>query len=371
SDDADALTSPAPPFVVKKPVIYFHTPRLIGNATVHLGIGPQGFITETIPQMTIFPSFTGTVGQWQNLTILQNGSIISNGTHHPYLFYEGVLLNYGKTITANVTVGETNAIFRITNANPFEITDIFFVYGSTNYSTWQTEFLLLKIDSLEANESKEISINLDNASSLNEAKALALSCLVSKGLTEKEASEMVDYWAESWFSTTNSETYSNIIYYIPQTEYDRLYQMSIEPEPESVTRIGAFYITDVPIRSPVAWIESIETDKETYGSNQTINLTIKAKRGNDPLALAVVYKAGLNISVYSGSASMLAPIRLVHLDSEEFELPCCGAEHSVKFSFNISEPGIYTISAQMFVSMSHETLYENAVDNLKIEISII
>ncbi|MDD5502859.1 MAG: hypothetical protein PHH26_05285, partial [Candidatus Thermoplasmatota archaeon] len=42
SDDADALTSPAPPFVVKKPVIYFHTPRLIGNATVHLGIGPQG-----------------------------------------------------------------------------------------------------------------------------------------------------------------------------------------------------------------------------------------------------------------------------------------------------------------------------------------
>lgn len=370
ADDADVLTEPQlPPIIVKKPVIYFHTPKEIGNATVHLGIGPQGFVTETIPQMRIFPSFTGTVGQWENLTVLENGTIVSNGTSYPYLFYEGVLLNYGNPIRANVTVGENEAAFRIMNANDFEIADVFFVYGFTNHSTWQTEFLLLKIDALAANESREVSIGLNNATSLDAAKALALSCLAAKGLTEKEAGEMVDYWADSWFMTANLESHSNIIYFIPQEEYDRLYQMSVEPEPGGITRVGAFYITDIPIRSSVAWMESIEADSDSYAANETINITINAKRGND--MLAVVYTAGLNVSVYSGGEDALAPIRLVHSDTREFELPCCGAEQPISFSFSINESGRYIVSAQLFVSPSRESLYESPVDNAKIEISVL
>ena len=68
----------------------------------------------------------------------------------------------------------------------------------------------------------------------------AASDLVSLGFTAREANSFSSLWDPPFFQVDDPGSTMNLIYRIPQTEYDRLISLEIDPEPDKVIR--AMYV---------------------------------------------------------------------------------------------------------------------------------
>ena len=68
----------------------------------------------------------------------------------------------------------------------------------------------------------------------------AASDLVSLGFTAREANSFSVLWDPPFFEVDDPGTMMNLIYRIPQTEYDKLISLEIDPEPDKVIR--AMYV---------------------------------------------------------------------------------------------------------------------------------
>lgn len=231
------------PFGVQalKPVIYFHSEGGIDYVTVEVEISEN---LTTIPNATIVENKI----RW-TFAIENNSIVLQNSTNYEYLFYEGKIY-CNQSVIAYVVDDGVNVTFYVKNIANYTLSDIFFIYG---YPTGNPGFMYrgltyVQIEKLESGEETSMTVSLKNNVSYNTSNIL--SSLIENGLTEKEATELIDYWGRMWFDPTNMGSYAQMIYTIPQDVYDELLPISISPKPEVMHRVGLFFVTDIPINPP-------------------------------------------------------------------------------------------------------------------------
>ncbi len=239
----DILTESPPTIYGRKPVIYFHS--LINNTNVCVKI-------NSIKNASVIPDATLENNQiiWE--TTVENDLItLPNGTNYSYLFYEGET-NFTTNIVAEITNIQSKDLkvtFHVKNLESYSISNIYLIFGYPmgidNYQIHIGGMTYIYIEKLAPNEEKTITVPLKEGLSY-ETENLFLS-LIENGLTSKEAEELIDYWEEWWFYPTNLGVYSRILYMVPQTIYDQLFPIEINPAPESIKRVGIITITDLPI----------------------------------------------------------------------------------------------------------------------------
>jgi len=237
-DNVSVLSESPELIYVKKPVIYFHDLKGRTNVKVEIGSIRNA---STIPDADIKDDCIIWDVNVENDTIF-----LSNGTEYPYLFYEGEI-NYPTKIIANITVIGDNITFYIKNNENYTITDIYMIYGypKYNYTTFPTVLTYVRIDKLDSGGEANITTHLKNDTSYEIDELLT--SLVEKGLTEKEAQELINYWEDWWFWPTNIGNYTRLIYTIPPSVYDQLLHLKVTPEPSSIIRVGIVTITNIPI----------------------------------------------------------------------------------------------------------------------------
>jgi len=229
---------PVGPVFARKPVIYFHHDDNISDVVVEVDF--NGDILITIPDAV--PTEDGI--SW-TIDIMNNSVISTNGTIYDYLFYE-CQINVSQGVVAYVVDDGVNVTFYVQNVAEYPISDVFFIYGySTNESMWHRGLTYVHIDTLDSGEQTSITVPLNDDVSYEISEILA--SLIDYGLTEKEAKDLIDYWEQTWFYPTNLETYSQILYTIPEEIYNELLPISITPTPEIIERVGLFFLTDIPI----------------------------------------------------------------------------------------------------------------------------
>jgi len=245
--NSTVLTESPPVLYAYKPVIYFHSLENKTNVEVEI---------ESIKNVTAIPN--ATIGEnkflW-NVTIIKDwiqdeaSSDYEYGPYkyHKYLFYEGEI-DYSPNIAANVTTDGEYVTFYVKNLEDYSLSNLYFTYA--NYIDDEVWFYrgltYIQIEKLESNEEKSITVELEDYKTYD-VDNLTQS-LIEKGLTEKEAKEMVDYWERFWFGGGNTEpAFARLFYIIPQEIYDELLPISISPEPDEIKRVGVFTITEIPV----------------------------------------------------------------------------------------------------------------------------
>lgn len=272
SDVINVLTAPSQkPMYVEKPVIYFHS-----NETkafdINVSVELDGDITKTIPSATV----VGNKMYW-NVTVLPNNTVSQNQVYD-YLFYEGQISS-SQNIIANITyIDNTTLNFSVKNIGDYAIYDLFFVYGyssdnESDYLHRKIEFV--HINMLNASEEKSAILNLSNNATyndqFNETRRQTIAAVTNMGLTSDESQEMVDYWQDAWFAPINYGIYANIIYFIPQDEYNRTLPITVTPSPDCVVRVGAFFVTLINHAPKMGSVTANDMTVNT-GGRTTINV---------------------------------------------------------------------------------------------------
>ncbi|RLF30048.1 MAG: hypothetical protein DRN05_00300 [Thermoplasmata archaeon] len=240
SNIVNVVTNPVEePVFVKKPVIYFHYDKNISDIAVEVDFDGDPLVT--IPSASLTEDGIG----W-TVDIVNNSVVAPNGTTYDYLFYE-CQINVSQGIVANIVDDGINVTFYLQNVAGYQISNIFFIYGyPTNKSMWwQRGLTYVYIDALDSGEEASITVPLNDKVSYEISRIT--DSLIENGLTNKEAEDLIEYWKQIWFYPTNKETYAQILYTIPRETYDELLPISITPQPESIDRVGLFFITDIPI----------------------------------------------------------------------------------------------------------------------------
>jgi hypothetical protein len=235
---------------VDKPVVYFHYDKNISDVVVEVDI--NGDILVTIPDAINTGSGIG----W-TIDIVNNSVIAPDGTEYEYLFYE-CQMNISQCVVAYVLTDGKNVTFYVKNIGGYPLSDIFFIYGGYLQQKLGLANILgkyiidinygltyIKIDELANNEEKSVIVPLKDSAEYNISEIKDIS--IELGLTEKEALELVDYWEDIWFHPTYFSSFVSMIYTIPQEVYDELLPISINPKPETMHRVGLFFLTDIPI----------------------------------------------------------------------------------------------------------------------------
>jgi hypothetical protein len=241
SNIVNVVTNPFEgPVFVKKPVIYFHYDENISNVVIEVNF--NGDILVTIPD-----AITTDGGIGWTIDIVNNSVVAPNGTVYDYLFYE-CQINVSQGIIAYVVDDGVNVTFYLKNVADYRISDIFFIYGySTNVSMWQRGLTYVYIDTLESGEETSMTVPLNDYASYETSGIF--NSLIERGLTDKEAMDLIEYWEQMWFYPTNLGSYAQILYTMPKEIYDDLLQISINPQPEIIERVGLFFVTGIPINS--------------------------------------------------------------------------------------------------------------------------
>ena len=282
---------------VKKPVIYFHD--LDNRTSVEVEISSIKN-ASTIPDAEIKNDRI----IW-NVNVENDTIFLSNGTEYPYLFYEGEI-NYPTKVMADITVIGDNVTFHVKNNENYTITDIYMVYG---YPTDKMDFIYrgltyVRIDELDGGEEVNITTHLKNDTSYETDELLT--SLIEKGLTKKEAQELINYWKDWWFYPTNLGTYTRLIYTIPQSVYDQLLPMTVIPKPSSTVRVGIVTITDVPVLDLSNLSLTISTDRDSYQVNDSINISLRiTNRGDKDINLTFPDAQVADFEIVSGKGKQV------------------------------------------------------------------
>lgn len=241
SNIVNVVTNPLEwPVFARKPVIYFHYDENVSDVVVEVNF--NGDILVTIPDSI---ATDGGIG-W-TIDIVNNSVMAPNGTVYDYLFYE-CQINVSQGVIAYVVDDGVNVTFHLKNVADYQISDIFFIYGySTNVSMWQRGLTYLYIDTLESGEETNMTVPLDDDVSYETSEIF--NSLTERGLTDKEAMDLIEYWEQMWFYPTNLGSYAQIVYTVPEEIYDDLLPISINPQPEIIERVGLFFVTGIPINS--------------------------------------------------------------------------------------------------------------------------
>lgn len=334
--DANFDDSYVPPFIEPpvvyplKPVIYFHYENNISYVTVEVEISED---LVTIPNATI----VGDKIQW-TFALENNSVVFDNDSVFDYLFYEG-RVDSDQNLNAFVMANYSNVTFYIKNTADYPISNIFFTHCHPYNLPYGTGDILPSIQDIITSESNSDSDSNDDSISyfpyerdiiitpywyppliarnyvyieqLNPGESILITkprtynsdcfnyslirnVLKNTGLTEKETDELMDYWEDIWFEPQiifdkeklqwkqdlfiNGDS-AQILYMIPQNQYDRLLPINIIPAPDVIKRVGLYYVTGIPCPNDPLFYQvnvlSMNTDKKIYELHETINLTVK------------------------------------------------------------------------------------------------
>jgi len=240
---------------VDKPVIYFHSIDNKKNVKVEVFNIKNAIV---IPYAETYEDSGENKITWdveiQNDTIYgyeSNGSL-NKIRQYNYLFYEGNI-NYPTKVYVNITSNPYNNTYNVINNELFEISTVFVIKGNLNsYLTSENHKLeCVYFGDLPPGSEKTI-INKSSEYIYNpaQAKKIIKEKLLTLNFTNNESDELVNYWNNWFFYPQNYGEFTRIIYFIPQTIYDSLLPIVINPEPKEIIRAGIFVESDIPIYTP-------------------------------------------------------------------------------------------------------------------------
>jgi len=246
--------------VDSKPVIYFHGDG-IGDVNVTVETNAENIIT--IPQAQV----KGSTIHWRikvagDIEDKESEAVVVDkyGTEgiYDYLFYEGEE-HTAQDILANVSLEGNNITFNITNIGPSATEDVFFWYHTGNYT--EGSIILSPYFGLLPLENYSLSTTLQNTTSISDIwgiRGVLKEKILSKGLTETETEDLLRFWMdgevdelglraeETWFTGRKNES-ASVLYFIPQSQYEAMLPLTIDPLPPSVIRVGLVWVTGIPI----------------------------------------------------------------------------------------------------------------------------
>ncbi len=281
--------TPPEPIVVEqedsKPVIYFHGDG-IGNVSVLVQTNATGIIT--IPQAGVSD---GDI-RW-NVTVA--GDIEDNDTNaivrisdeerYEYLFYEGNEL-HTQDVLAEVERDGDTLTFNVTNIGEYPIQDVYFSYvpaentedendsggeGGRGGEEGEVEgeveggaegdersVVIIHIPELNPFENQIIETNVTNLTDTSEVRKSLKGDIVGRGLTKSESEDLLEFWvdgiedgaglkAERRFFQSEQNESAGLLYFLLQSEYDRMLPLTVEPVPPMIARVGIVFISGVPV----------------------------------------------------------------------------------------------------------------------------
>jgi hypothetical protein len=250
ADTSYFLTSrPEVPSLVRVPVIYFHsTEKKPFTAQVRFASGGP---TDTYPEAAV----AGSLATWSSVTFstelgrepsadyaplegilpvlndVEADMLEYGGTESRFLFYEG------ETLVRNEIVATYDFSAReatLENQADYAVYDVILVGGDFKGKRPADDSLYVgTVGELCPHQTATIEFFPQAEIPLEEG-------LVSLGFTEGEAGAFAELWAPPVLSPGLTEEWANLIYRMPQGEYDRLIRLEISPLPRKVIR--ALYV---------------------------------------------------------------------------------------------------------------------------------
>lgn len=213
---------------------------------------------------TLFPE-----QQWDMKEIYELGNyVVDNANCITYknttskiLFYNGKI-DFGNAITGYyVDLGDKKQITLTNNLNQ-NISDIYINYKEhfvdysygLGVSSTNVTLGILKIDKLNAGETKTFDINIYDYSEIpvawtNQGKEFKQK-LINEGLYTNEADKFMSAWENTFFGMSYGYGYysnidykngMNIIYILPKEKYNELFRLETSIEPKEIKRISVVY----------------------------------------------------------------------------------------------------------------------------------
>jgi hypothetical protein len=249
ADTAFFLTSrPETVLAVRIPVIYFHSPhKRPFTARVEFKTGKP---TDTYPEATV----SAASAIWENVQFSRStkepwlqGSddflpledIIEtlndvdadlleyHGTEARFLFYEGEA-EFQNRVLVSYDFDAQEATFD--NQSDYTVHNVM-LSAAVDRGPGMVYFA--SVDSLDPGETITLDLMPPEFPYLGDD-------LVGLGFTEEEGRSFTILWDDTFFMPSTWGEWANLIYRLPQAEYDRLISLEIDPEPEKVIR--ALYV---------------------------------------------------------------------------------------------------------------------------------
>lgn len=154
----------------------------------------------------------------------------SGNIGEPFLFYEGEL-EFQNRIDVSYNLGEDGYWVEFRNNGNYTVYNVFFT-ASEGGDFIHTKVYSAHTPKLEPGESKRLNLNKETP----DAKKLAED-LTDLGFTLKEANSFASLWSQTFFAPSNIQKYANLIYRIPQDEYEKMITLNANPKPNKTVRI--------------------------------------------------------------------------------------------------------------------------------------
>lgn len=246
TDEAIVTSRPKEVDLVKQPVIYIHSKNVKQFDASFTFL--KGTPTDTYPKASV----NGKTVLWKNIKVLPQEKSFTksfiplpelipnlrtqdadnldvNGIQERFLFYEGKM-NFDNKVEI---VQENSAYNEVTvkNNSGYDVYNLF--YATMEGDFIHPTYISGRIDRLNSGEKK--TIILDETDKLK----FLTDDLKNMGFTESEARSFTSLW-DSTFFQPNNVGFTQLIYRLPQKEYDKLIKSKYSPAPKK--EIRALYV---------------------------------------------------------------------------------------------------------------------------------
>lgn len=248
SESNEAIVTSRPKYVdmVKQPVIYIHSKNVKQFDASFTFL--KGAPTDSYPKATV----KGKAVLWKNIKVLPQEKTVTkgfvplpevipnlrtedadnldvNGVKERFLFYEGEMSfeNKIEIVQRNLDRKEVT----VKNNSGYDVYNLF--YATMEGDFIHPSYISGRIDRLNSGEKK--TIKLDETDKLQ----LLTDDLKNLGFTESEARSFTSLWGVTFFKP-NNVGFTQLIYRLPQKEYDKLIKSKYSPAPKK--EIRALYV---------------------------------------------------------------------------------------------------------------------------------
>ena len=246
SNDSYLLTSrPEQLAYVKQPVIYVHSKQK--NSFNVRVIFNNGKPTDTYPQAEM----EGNTAIWRGVAFSEcnkagskalpyvpleqilgtlnnvDSDCMSYGNQDSrFLFYEGEMKFKNKVIA---TYSSENKKATLKNNGNHPVYNVVVVASKESSQIFSPDIYTTTVDRLNPGEEKTVEFEKQKEVNFTED-------LMKQGFTSMEANAFSDLWRNPMLYPSNTVGWANLIYRIPQEEYDQMITLNIEPKPEKTVR---------------------------------------------------------------------------------------------------------------------------------------
>jgi hypothetical protein len=162
------------------------------------------------------------------LNDVDSNTLKYNGIESKFLFYEAEM-KFENPIELSFDIGSVT----VKNTGDYPVDSMFFVTGVPGASPFMQKLMGAKIGNLAPGEEKTAQITAFNEEYNNTLKA----DVMAKGFTEKETDAFTKLWAGQFFSSSSMRANSQLIYAIPEEQYNRILQLKTSKKFSDIERL--------------------------------------------------------------------------------------------------------------------------------------